>query len=102
MSIESKNLVLDPDNIVIIINDHSLQVIEGGELDIDFTLFDPNHRIVHTESRKMDGLHSFDISVSGEYSICFANEFSRISHKMIYFDIIIEDDSGVYAILVAV
>ncbi len=44
----------------------------------------------------MDGLHSFDLTLTGEYSLCFANEFSRMSHKLIYFDVIIEDSLGIF------
>ena len=73
---------------------YHIQVIEGGELDINFKLLDPDSKVIYSDFRSMDGLHSFDIKHTGEYAMCFDNTFSRLSHKSVYFDIIIEDDEG--------
>ena len=80
---------------------YHLQVIEGGGLDINFKLLDPDSKVIYSDFRSMDGLHSFDIKHTGEYAMCFDNTFSRLSHKSVYFDIIIEDDEGnVYTYIV--
>ena len=63
---------------------------------MDFTFTGPDGNQIFSEYRKMDGLHSFDVKTTGEHSLCFSNEFSRVTHKMIYFDVIIEDDSGTF------
>ena len=67
-------------------------MIEGGELDVNFRLGGPNHELLVSEERKMDGLHSFEITTTGDYSVCFDNTFSRISHKLVFLDIIVDHE----------
>lgn len=69
------------------------QVIEGGELDITFYLLSPNHEMLVKEERKMDGLHSLDVSEDGDYSLCFDNSFSHISDKTIFMDVLMDSNS---------
>ncbi|XP_064385016.1 transmembrane emp24 domain-containing protein 1-like [Halichondria panicea] len=70
------------------------QVIEGGDLDINFMVTDPNKKSMVMEPHSMDGLHGIDIKITGEYEICLDNSFSRMTDKLVFFDVIIEDDSG--------
>ena len=56
-----------------------VQVIEGGDLDINFIVSDPDERAVVMEPHSMDGLHAIDIKTTGEYEICLDNSFSRMT-----------------------
>ncbi|GAM21403.1 hypothetical protein SAMD00019534_045780 [Acytostelium subglobosum LB1] len=64
------------------------QVIRGGLLDVDVKVFDPMgntiYSILHFES-SMKGKMSFTASNSGAYKICFNNEMSRFTAKVITF-----------------
>lgn len=55
------------------------QVIEGGDLDINFMVTDPNKKSMVMEPHSMDGLHGIDIKITGEYEICLDNSFSRMT-----------------------
>ena len=71
-----------------------MQVVEGGELDINFRFVGPNYEIIESEERKMDGLHSIHIANEGDYAMCFDNTFSHISHKLVFVDVIIDTKDG--------
>ncbi|XP_076823524.1 transmembrane emp24 domain-containing protein 1-like isoform X1 [Clavelina lepadiformis] len=68
------------------------QVIDGGDLDIDFRMNAPNGNKIVQEFRRNDGIHTVDATMEGDYEICFDNGFSRFTKKTIYFEIIL--DSG--------
>nr|KAG5694163.1 hypothetical protein BaRGS_001490 [Batillaria attramentaria] len=67
-------------------------VIDGGELDIDFTLQDPTGRVMQMESRKTENVVRIQALAEGEYKFCFDNSFSRMSPKVVFFEIIAEYD----------
>lgn len=96
-------------------------MIDGGNLDINFVVSDPDRHPVVMEPRSMDGLHGLDVKKTGEYEICLDNSFSTMSgnaaflplpppltllflictslflpspDKLLFLDIIIEDDAG--------
>ncbi|XP_072182437.1 transmembrane emp24 domain-containing protein 5-like [Diadema setosum] len=73
------------------------QVLEGGDLDINFILRSPTNKALATEARKPDGIYSFHLQETGDYLFCFDNSFSRMSDKVVYFDLALdyEDDDGV-------
>jgi len=70
------------------------QVIDGGDLDIDFMLKAPNGQVIVNEMRKPDAIHTVDETMEGDYEVCFSNRFSRISQKVVFFEIIIDSDDG--------
>lgn len=70
------------------------QVIEGGDLDINFIVTGPQDTAVVMQPHSKEGLHGIDIKITGEYEICLDNTFSRMTDKLVFFDLIIEDDSG--------
>lgn len=72
------------------------QVIDGGDLDIDFMMKSPNGKVVVNEMRKPDAIHTVDETDEGDYEVCFSNRFSRISQKVVFFEIIIDSDGGDY------
>merc|ERR1712168_460433 len=68
------------------------QVIAGGDLDIDFRLASPEGKVLMAESKKNDGVHTFEDLQPGDYEVCFSNRFSRISSKTVFFEIILDAD----------
>merc|ERR1712018_724655 len=68
------------------------QVIDGGDLDITFQMIDPRGKIVATDIRKEDGVHTVETPVDGPYQFCFDNGFSRMTDKVIFFEIFTDDD----------
>ncbi|XP_056379116.1 transmembrane emp24 domain-containing protein 5 [Hyla sarda] len=65
------------------------QVLDGTNLDIDFYLFSPNGDLVLSEQRQSDGVHTVE-TVDGDYQFCFDNTFSRMSEKVIFFELILD------------
>ena len=63
-------------------------------MDIDFELIGVSRELLASDYRSMDGHHSIDVDKDGEYTFCFDNSFSRISAKLVYLDIIIDDEHG--------
>lgn len=59
----------------------SMQVIDGGDLDINFIVSDPDRHPIVMEPHSMDGLHGLDLKKTGEYEICLDNSFSRMTGK---------------------
>lgn len=66
------------------------QVLDGGELDIDFHLASPEGRTLVFEQRKSEGVHTVETEV-GDYMFCFDNTFSTISEKVIFFELILDN-----------
>ncbi|KAK3702966.1 hypothetical protein QZH41_012406, partial [Actinostola sp. cb2023] len=67
--------------------DIEFQVIEGGELDIDFYVKLPNgHRVVE-DIRKTDEVHTIPTTEEGTYEFCFDNSFSTLASKTIFADL---------------
>ena len=63
------------------------QVIEGGDLDINFEVFDPNNeRIIHAE-KSSDESHELEVKTPGVHSFCIDNSFSSLTSKMVYLDL---------------
>ncbi|CAI9734279.1 emp24 domain-containing 1-like [Octopus vulgaris] len=68
------------------------QVIDGGDMDISFYIQGPNNAILVAEERKSESSHKVDVQMTGTYKICFDNTFSRFFRKVVYFDIITENE----------
>ncbi|KAG7243472.1 hypothetical protein INR49_011028 [Caranx melampygus] len=71
------------------------QVIAGSGLDVGFALISPSgHRLV-SDFRQSDGIHvifsphSVEVTADGDYRLCFDNSFSKLSEKMVFFEVII-------------
>ncbi|XP_026208260.1 transmembrane emp24 domain-containing protein 1a isoform X3 [Anabas testudineus] len=70
------------------------QVIAGSGLDVGFTLISPTgHRLV-SDFRRSDGIHMLDSTEQGDYRLCFDNSFSKLSEKMVFFEVIINSQSS--------
>ncbi|XP_015191570.1 PREDICTED: transmembrane emp24 domain-containing protein 7 [Polistes dominula] len=62
------------------------QVVTGGQYDVDVTLEAPNKEIIYKQVKTQFDSHVFTPTISGVYKVCFSNEFSTFSHKLVYMD----------------
>ncbi|XP_061736530.1 transmembrane emp24 domain-containing protein 1b [Nerophis ophidion] len=70
------------------------QVIGGAGMDVDFTIHSPEGTLLVTESRRSDGVHVVEPTVEGDYQMCFDNSFSRLSEKMVFFELYVAGQGG--------
>ncbi|CAG8585751.1 7584_t:CDS:2 [Paraglomus occultum] len=63
------------------------QVGEGGHLDIDFTMTDPNDKQIIKEDRQSTGTYSVGTQFDGRYTYCFSNEMSSVTDKTVSFNV---------------
>ncbi|XP_055333835.1 transmembrane emp24 domain-containing protein 7-like [Paramacrobiotus metropolitanus] len=68
------------------------QVVTGGHYDIDCTITDPNHKELYKGVKKEYDSHQFTAEVDGPHQVCFGNEFSTFSHKLVYMDWYVGDE----------
>jgi len=70
------------------------QVITGGQYDVDVELLSPTKEIVYRQIKSQFDSHQFTAPDAGVYAACFSNEFSTFSHKLIYMDFSLSDESN--------
>lgn len=68
------------------------QVIDGGDLDITFQMISPTGKVLATDIRKEDGVHTVENPTEGAYQFCFDNGFSRMTDKVVFFEIFTDDN----------
>ena len=69
-----------------------MQVISGGNYDVDVVLYGPGERMLQQKQRKQYDAIDFEAHETGEYYFCFSNEFSTFAHKVVYLDFIVGDE----------
>lgn len=62
------------------------QVVTGGHYDVDMILEAPNGQVIHKGVKKQFDSVTWTATQAGTYRVCFSNEFSTFSHKLVYFD----------------
>ena len=62
------------------------QVVTGGQYDVDMTLTGPRDEVLYQGVKKQFDTFTWTPQHTGVYTICFSNEFSTFSHKLVYFD----------------
>lgn len=67
------------------------QVIDGGDLDINFFIQAPDGKVVVSEHKKSDNLHRIQM-MAGDMKLCLDNTFSHFSNKLVFFEIISDDE----------
>lgn len=68
------------------------QVVTGGQYDVDVTLEDPRKTIICQQVKMQFDSHTFTANHTGIYVVCFSNEFSTFSHKLVYMDFQVGDE----------
>ncbi|XP_072929185.1 transmembrane emp24 domain-containing protein 3 [Epargyreus clarus] len=63
------------------------QVITGGSYDVDVKIEAPNKQIVYQQQKMQYDSHQFTAQQTGVYKVCFSNEFSTFSHKLVYMEL---------------
>ncbi|XP_075889262.1 transmembrane emp24 domain-containing protein 1-like [Nelusetta ayraudi] len=66
------------------------QVIAGQGLDVSFFLFSPSRHPLLSDVRRSDGIHIVDASEDGDHRLCFDNSHSKLSQKMIVFEVTVD------------
>jgi len=62
------------------------QVVTGGHYDVDMTLQGPRGEVLYQGVKKQFDTFNWTPASTGTYTVCFSNEFSTFSHKLVYFD----------------
>ncbi|KAI5101316.1 transmembrane emp24 domain-containing protein 3 precursor, partial [Silurus meridionalis] len=73
-------------NIDYVFINFALQVIAGGNYDVDCFVSDPLNNALYTEHKKQYDSLTHTTTMKGVYKVCFSNEFSTFSHKTVYLD----------------
>ncbi|XP_005796202.1 transmembrane emp24 domain-containing protein 3-like [Xiphophorus maculatus] len=66
--------------------DIDFQVISGGNYDVDCFVTDPQNNVLYNERKKQYDSFSHTTAMEGVYKVCFSNEFSTFTHKIVYMD----------------
>lgn len=65
----------------------TFEVIEGGFLDIDVSIFDPDGNMIHQEPKASSGKYTIEANRDGQYKYCFSNKMSTVTPKVVMFSI---------------
>lgn len=65
----------------------TFEVLDGGSLDIDLTIKDPNNYVIHSEQRQSSGRYTVEANQEGSHTYCFGNKMSSLAMKIIMFNI---------------
>ena len=60
------------------------QVVTGGHYDVDVLLMDPKKNVIYKQVKKQYDSYTLTAVMTGEVSVCFSNELSTFSHKLVY------------------
>lgn len=63
----------------------SFEVMEGGFKDISVTISGPKHNQLHHSDMETKGSYTFTATDHGEYTLCFDNERSTLTPKIVMF-----------------
>ncbi|XP_070684425.1 transmembrane emp24 domain-containing protein 3 [Pempheris klunzingeri] len=66
--------------------DIDFQVISGGNYDVDCFVTDPQNNVLYNEKKKQYDSFSHTTAMMGVYKVCFSNEFSTFTHKIVYLE----------------
>lgn len=62
------------------------EISEGGFLDIDVKIIDPDGEIIYEGLRESSGKYTFAAEKKGAYSYCFSNQMSTMTPKVVLFN----------------
>ena len=62
------------------------QVVTGGNYDVDMTFKSPSGKVLYSDKKKQYDSFRHQTVEEGVYEVCFSNEFSTFTHKVVYID----------------
>lgn len=65
----------------------TFEVLDGGSLDIDLTIKDPNNYVIHSEQRQSSGRYTIEANQAGSHSYCFGNKMTSFAMKIVMFNV---------------
>lgn len=65
----------------------TFEVIEGGFLDIDVTIYDPDGKVIHHDTKTSSNQYTIEASKDGPIKYCFSNKMSTVTPKVVMFNI---------------
>lgn len=69
----------------------TFEVLDGGSLDIDLTIKDPNNYVIHSEQRQSSGRYTIEANQDGPHTYCFSNRMSTVATKIVMFNVEFND-----------
>lgn len=70
------------------------QVIDGGDMNINFMVVNPAQTTVAQFLQRTDGTQRIEVQVRGDYQICFDNTASYQEGRTVFFEIFLYDKDG--------
>ena len=67
-------------------------MVTGGHYDVDVLLMDPKKNVIYKQVKKQYDSYTWTAAMTGEFRVCFSNEFSTFSHKLVYMDFQVGDE----------
>lgn len=67
------------------------QVVDGGDLDIDFAAYDTKSKRVAKNVKESYGSHSIPVKEDGVFKFCFSNKMSTVTSKTVFMDVYVDD-----------
>ena len=71
----------------------AFEIAEGGFLDIDIKIYNPEGKTIHEGERESNGRYTFPASMDGVYTYCFSNKMSTMTPKIVMFTMEVGDDT---------
>ncbi|GFY51732.1 transmembrane emp24 domain-containing protein 7 [Trichonephila inaurata madagascariensis] len=68
------------------------QVVTGGHYDVDAVLEAPSGQVLYKGIKKQSDSYTWVAEQTGVYKLCFSNEFSTFSHKLVYVDFVVGEE----------
>ena len=62
------------------------QVVTGGNYDVDMVMKSPKGNVLYQGQKKQYDSVNIKADSEGEYEVCFSNEFSTFTHKIVFVD----------------
>lgn len=68
----------------------TFEVLDGGSLDVDLTIKDPNDYVIHSEHQQTSGRYTIEANQDGSHTYCFGNKVS-LATKIVMFNVEFSD-----------
>lgn len=67
-------------------------MVTGGHYDVDAVLEAPSGQVLFRGIKKQSDSYTWVAEQTGVYKLCFSNEFSTFSHKLVYVDFVVGEE----------